>query len=211
MFLIQERKQPHEGAAMPRIDPLTPPYEPDVAEQLERMMPPGVPPIALFRTFANNLAMTRAMGGWGTYELSRNLSLTMRDREIVIDRTCARTGCEYEWGVHIAFFAERVGLSTDQVTSVTHGDASDPCWTDERDRLLVLAADALHDRADIDDGLFARLSAEFTDAELLDLFMLCGWYHAISYVANATRVELEDGAPRFADVTPVANPALVIR
>jgi hypothetical protein len=29
--------------------------------------------------------------------------------------------------------------------------------------------------------------------------MLAGWYHAISYAANAARVPLEDGAPRFAD------------
>ena len=28
------------------------------------MMPPGVPPIALFRTFAKNLSMTKAMQGW---------------------------------------------------------------------------------------------------------------------------------------------------
>jgi alkylhydroperoxidase family enzyme len=183
-----------------RIEPLTPPYEPEVAEQLERMMPPGVAPIALFRTFVRNLTMTKAMSAWGAYELSRNLSLSMRDREIVIDRTCARTGCEYEWGVHVAFFADRVGLTAGQITSLTHGTADDPCWSAERDRLLLLAADALHDDADIDDHLFARLSAEFDEAEILDLLMLCGWYHAISYAANAARVEPEDGAPRFADV-----------
>ena len=34
---------------------------------------------------------------------------------------------------------------------------------------------------------------------VLDLLMLAGWYHAISYAANAARVELEDGAPRFHD------------
>ena len=77
-------------------------------------MPPGVPPIALFRTFARNLPMTEAMPGWGSYELGRDLSLSMRDREIVIDRTCARCGCEYEWGVHVAFFAERAGLTADR-------------------------------------------------------------------------------------------------
>lgn len=185
---------------MSRIDPVPTPYEPDVAAQLERMMPPGVPPIGLFRTFANNLVMTRAMNGWGSYELSRELSLSMRDREIVIDRTCARAGCEYEWGVHVVFFAERVGLDDEQVTSLTHGDANDPCWTDERDQLLVSAADSLHEHADIDDELYERLAAEFSDAELLDLFMLCGWYHAISFTANAARVEPEDGAPRFVDV-----------
>ena len=43
--------------------------------------------------------MTAAMSGSGGYELSKRLSLPLRDREIVIGRTCARCGCEYEWGV----------------------------------------------------------------------------------------------------------------
>jgi alkylhydroperoxidase family enzyme len=185
---------------MARIEPVSPPYSPEVAERLAAMMPPGVPPILLFRTFAHNLPMAGAMGAWGGYELSKRLSLSMRDREILIDRTCARCGCEYEWGVHVAFFAERVGLSAAQVTSLTHGSAADPCWTDERDQLLIEAADSLHDSARIGDGLWARLAATFTDAQLLDLTMLCGWYHAISFTANGARVRLEEGTPRFADV-----------
>ena len=77
---------------MPRIQPLAPPFEPDVDGQLARMMPPDTPPIALFRIFAKNMPMTRAMHGWGSYELGPGLSLSLRDREIVIDRTYARTG-----------------------------------------------------------------------------------------------------------------------
>lgn len=184
----------------PRIAPLEPPYEPAVGDQLATMMPPGVPPIALFRTMARNLTMTQRMGGWGGYELSRDLSLTMRDREIVIDRTCARCGCEYEWGVHVVFFAERVGFTAEQVRSLTHGTADDPCWSDDRDRLLIAASDALHDGADIDDELWSRLSVVFDEKQLLDLCMLAGWYHAISYTANAARVPNEPGSLRFADI-----------
>ena len=184
---------------MSRIDPAEPPYDNDVASRLEAMMPPGVPPIGLFRTFVRNLPMSTAMGGWGGYELSRRLSLTMRDREIVIDRTCARCRCEYEWGVHIAFFAERVGLGYAQIASITHGAAGDECWTDERDRLLIEATDALHHGADLDDDLWRRLHAHLSDQQMLDLLMLAGWYHAISYAANGARVDLEPGAPRFAD------------
>src|SRR5688500_9352212 len=131
-----------------RIAPVQAPFTPEVGEQLTKMMPPGVPPIALFRMFARNFAMTKAMHECGSYELSRQLSLSMRDREIVMDRPCARCGCEYEWGVHVAFFAERVGLDTAQVQSLTAGDPSDDCWTDERDRLLIEAADSLHESAD---------------------------------------------------------------
>jgi len=185
---------------MPRIDPVAPPYAADVGRRLEQMMPPGVPPILLFRTLVRNLPMAEAMGTWGGYELSRKLSLSMRDREIVIDRTTARCGCEYEWGVHVAFFAERVGLTAPQLTSLTHGDATDACWTDERDRLLIEAVDALHGTARIDDALWGRLAGRFADDELLDLLLLVGWYHAISFAANGVALDLEEGAPRFDDV-----------
>jgi len=33
----------------------------------------------------------------------------------------------------------------------------------------------------------------------IDVCMLAGWYHAISYAANASRVPFENGAPRFDD------------
>lgn len=186
---------------MPRIEPLCPPYSRDAAAALDAMMPAGVEPIGLFRTFARNLPMAEAMRSWGGYELSRSLSLTLRDREIVIDRVCARCRCEYEWGVHVAFFGERAKLTEAQIASLTEGDASDDCWTVDRDRLLIEAVDQLHDKATIDDLVWARLTAEFTDSECLDLLLLAGWYHAISYAANAAGVDLEPGAPRFADVS----------
>jgi alkylhydroperoxidase family enzyme len=185
---------------VPRISPVQPPYEQSVGDRLSAMMPAGVPPILLFRTFVKNLPMAEAMAGWGGYELSKRLSLSMRDREIALDRTCARCGCEYEWGVHVAFFAARVGLTDGQIASLTHGESSDPCWSSARDRVLIDVADALHDKARIDDGLWKRLSDEMTEAEILDLLMLCGWYHAISFVANGVQLDTEPDAPRFEDV-----------
>jgi alkylhydroperoxidase family enzyme len=192
--------QKRQEVVVTRIQPVRPPYSPDVAERLAAMMPPGVPPIVLFRTFVRNLPMTEAMSGWGGYELSARLSLTLRDREILIDRTCARCGCEYEWGVHVLFFADRAGLSGPQLTSLTHGRPADECWTSERDRLLIESADALHDSAVIGDDLWLRLARVFREEQLLDLLMLCGWYHAVGFTANGAQVRCEDGAPRFADV-----------
>jgi alkylhydroperoxidase family enzyme len=203
MPTVSEFKTP-EVSVPSRISPVQPPYEGDVGGQLEAMMPRGVPPILLFRTFVKNLAMAKAMGSWGSYELSKRLSLSLRDREIVIDRTCARCRCEYEWGVHVAFFADRVGLTAEQVSSLTHGESSDPCWVNQRDQVLIDVADALHDGSRILDGLWERLSGELTEAEILDLLMLCGWYHAISFAANGIELSLEDGAPRFEDVLAIS-------
>lgn len=192
---------------MPNVEPLGPPYNDQTTELLNKMTPTGVAPLQLFRTFVHNLPMTEALTGFGGYALSNELSLSLRDREIAINRTCVRCQCEYEWGVHVAFFAEKAGLTADQITSLTHGEPTDPCWLNDRDRLLIAAVDALHDHADftgarVAASLDTQLRSRFTVAELLDLTMLCGWYHAISFTANALQVDLESGSPRFADYVP---------
>ena len=161
------------------------------------MMPPGVPPIALFRTFARNSSMAAAMQPWGRHQLGRSFAVGLREREIVIDRTCARCGCEYEWGVHVAFFAARAGLDSAQVTSLTHGGPADTCWTEGSERLLIRLVDELHDSSDVSEALWQELRGQYDEAQLLDLLLLCGWYHAISFTARAARVPLEDGAPTF--------------
>ena len=45
------------------------------------------------------------------------------------------------------------------------------------------------------------LCAHFDDQQIVDLTLLCGWYHAISFTARAARVPLEPDAPTFASVT----------
>ena len=165
-------------------------------------LPEMGPPINLFKLFARNLPMAQAMTGWGRYELSRNLSLSMRQRELVIDRVTARCGAEYEWSVHVAFFAERVGLTREQVASITHGAPSDPCWEPD-EATLLRAVDDLHDTHDVSDETWTALG--LTDEQRLDLLMLAGWYHAISYVARAARVPFEENAPRFRDYVTVPS------
>lgn len=183
----------------PRIQPLEEPFDDETGEVLVKMMPAGVPPIALFRTFARNLPMAMAMRQWGGYELSRQLSLSMRQREIVINRVTALCGCEYEWGVHIAFFADRVKLTREQVVSLTSGVSTDSCWIDPAERALITFVDALHDSAQVSDHQWTALREHLDERQILDVCMLSGWYHAISFTANVARVPLEAGAPRFSD------------
>jgi alkylhydroperoxidase family enzyme len=178
---------------MPRIAPLEPPYDAESADLLARMMPGGVPPIALFRLLARNRPLAEAAHAMGRHQLSRSLTLGVRDREILIDRTTARCGADYEWGVHVAAYAGRAGLTPEQVTSLVSGASTDACWTDERDRALIDAADALHDAADVDGALWARLTTHLDDAQVLDLVVLCGFYHAVSYLARVARLDPEPG------------------
>jgi alkylhydroperoxidase family enzyme len=155
------------------------------------------PPIALFKVFARRPDRARAIHGWGSYYLSRRSALTLRHRELVIDRTTALCGAEYEWGIHIAMFAAKVDLTDAQVRSLTAGGPGDDCWTDPADRAVIAAVDALHARNDLTDDEWAALVTAVGEDGAVDLMLVCGWYHAISYVARAGRLAPEPGTPTF--------------
>jgi alkylhydroperoxidase family enzyme len=176
-----------------RIAPLEPPYSEPVQAALDRIMPKGVPPLALFRTLAvNERVFLRVMAGG----LLDRGSLGLREREIVIDRTCARCGSEYEWGVHVAFFAERVGFTPAQVAATCGAEASAGAFP-ERERLLIRLVDALHDEGRVDDPLWAALRVEWTEEQLIELVALAGFYHLISFVTNALGIPPEPYGARF--------------
>lgn len=191
-------------AAAPRIEPLAPPYSPDLEALLARMTPPDAPSVlALFRVLAHNPELAARSTGWGGYLLGRKASLPLRDREVVIDRVCTRCGAQYEWGVHVAAFGRAAGFSDSQIRAIAGRGAgpaqlpADPDPLTQRDRLLVRMVDELHDSANVSDALWAQLARAWTTPQLVELLLLAGWYHAVSYVCNAAGVPLEDWAARW--------------
>jgi alkylhydroperoxidase family enzyme len=178
---------------MPRITPAAEPYEPAIAAELARIMPPGVPPLVLFRTMAKS---PRVFGRIFAGGLLDKGPLSLRQREIAIDRTTARLGAEYEWGVHIAFFAERVKLTAEQVTSIVHGPADAACWSAE-ERALIAAVDDLVDHRTIRSDTWKGLAELFDEAQILEVIALVGYYHTISFLCNALDLPLESYAARF--------------
>ncbi len=176
-----------------RIVALDPPYSEPVAAALDRIMPKGVPHLTLFRTLAVN---EKVFLGLMASRLLERGSITLREREIVIDRTCARCGSEYEWGVHVSFFAERVGFTEEQVASTCAADPDASAFP-QRERLLLRFVDELHDTSEVSDPLWLELRTEWTDEQLIELVALVGQYHLISFVTNAFRIPHESYAARF--------------
>ena len=173
----------------PRIQPLEPPYDEAAAAAIELLGPP----IQLFRVFARRPELAEGIAGWGRYYLSRRSALSLRHRELVIDRTTARCGADYEWGVHIAVFAGKAELSDVQVQSLAAGSPGDPCWQDSGDRAVLRSVDALHDSHDLADDVWSDLVEAVGEDGALEVTLLSGWYHAISYAVRALRLPLEPG------------------
>ncbi|HEX3910308.1 MAG TPA: carboxymuconolactone decarboxylase family protein [Solirubrobacteraceae bacterium] len=181
----------------PRIAPLQPPYEPETEAMLSKWMPPGseVEPLALFRTLARHEGLFSRMRPLGAGLLGHP-RLDPRERELLILRTCARAGAEYEWGVHAVAYGGAVGLSEEQIAATAHGSPEDSVWA-QGDGLLIAAADALYETDTLPEALWQELAARFSEDRLLELVTVAGWYRLISYLINAVGIELEPWAARF--------------
>ena len=179
---------------MPRIEPLRPPYPEPFANAMKALMR-GADPLVLFTTLAKHeRAWAKFTGG----SLLDRGPLSLRDRELVIDRTTARCGCEYEYGVHIRGFAEQAGIDERQQAALVNGDPDDPAW-DGRESALIATVDALLDRKRLSDLEWAALRAHFSEEQALEIVQLVSFYHGVSLICGALDLPLEDGAPRFPD------------
>jgi alkylhydroperoxidase family enzyme len=184
----------------PRITPVDQPYDTTVAEIFERMMPPGMEPLKLFRTQARNQRVLERMFAGN---LLGKGTLSLRERELVILRTCTRCGSEYEWGVHVALFAQRAELDKAIIAATLAAPAQH--HIDGNDGLLFDAVDQLHDTASIDEETWKKLSEVCADDKILEIIALVGYYHTIAFITNAAQVELETFAPRFADYADASS------
>ena len=178
--------------SMTRIEPLPPPYSNDVEKTLQRLMPPGMEPLRLFRTVAHNPRVLSRMHRGGLLDRG---SISVRQRELAILRTCALCGAEYEWGVHARIFGAQAELDESALRAIAN-DPGSVAWAPD-ERAIIALMDTLHARATIDDALFEELRRHFDEAQILELTMLAGLYHAVSYVVNVAGVENESWAPRW--------------
>lgn len=176
-----------------RIAPAPAPFSADIQAALDKIMPPGQPPLVLFTTLARD---PRLFGKFFSASLLDRGHLSLRQRELVIHRTTALCRSEYEWGVHAAAFAARAGLDAAQLASTVNGGPDDPCWSAE-DRVVLRLCDALHRGCAVDDTLWQTLQAQFSDEAVIELLMLAGFYRTVSYLTNALQLPLEAGATRF--------------
>lgn len=182
---------------MSRIAPAQAPYPPAVQSRLDRIMPPGAEPLLLFRTVARDERLfSRFMDG-GFLDRGH---LTLRQRELAILRVCANCRSEYEWGVHVAFFAERAGFTPDEVAATTQ-PLEDASWAAE-DALVLRLCDALQDSCDLAEDFWSELREALSEMSLLELILVIGKYRQVALLTNALALPPEPGAARFPSSAP---------
>jgi 4-carboxymuconolactone decarboxylase len=167
----------------PRIAPLHPLGE-------------GMLDLNIFRTLAWHEKLADRFQRFGGFLLAKGL-LPAREREVVILRVGWRSGSVYEFGQHTVV-GQGAGLSPDEIARL----ATEPLdgWEDG-DRHLVALADELCATNDVSGETWAALAARWSEAELLELLVVAGFYRLVSGLLNSVGVQLEPGTPGWPAAT----------
>jgi alkylhydroperoxidase family enzyme len=146
------------------------------------------------RTIGQNPELLKAWGGFATYILGPELSITPRERELAILRVGWNHQAAYEWSHHVAI-AQGLGMAGEDILAVQEGPDS-AHWS-ELDSLILQAADDLWGQREISAGTWAGLKQFYSDRQMLDLVFILGQYTMVSMVLNSLKVPLEEGFEGF--------------
>jgi NAD(P)-dependent dehydrogenase (short-subunit alcohol dehydrogenase family)/alkylhydroperoxidase family enzyme len=138
----------------------------------------------LFTTLARHRRLFRGWLRFAGALMPRGV-LPRPDTELVILRVAHNCHCEYEWGHHERL-GQAAGLSAAAVERVKEGPEV-AGWS-ARQVLLLRSADALHLSRDISDELWAALTSEFSEVELIELLLLVGHYEMLATTINTLRI-----------------------
>jgi 4-carboxymuconolactone decarboxylase len=180
----------------PRIAPLAPEGRDARTDELVRSLrfDPEADDMNLFTTLAHHPRLLKRWSAFGGMLLAGG-ALPARDREVLILRTAANTGADYEWGHHLPL-GRLAGLTDEEMAALASFETIERSAGDE---LLVRAADELHTDSVIGDDTWAGLAEVYDEQQLIEVCMVVGQYHLVGFTLNSLRVAREagvDGLPR---------------
>ena len=163
-----------------RIEPLTP-LKPEAQRAMDRLLPPGMRPPALFAGVARNAGLFAYMVDTGiigpTGLLDRRV-LPKALRECAVLRTCFATRNDYEFNLHVQTISDRMGLGPAQIDDVRRPRPDPVLWSEDQ-----LAAIRLVDAAvglEVEDALWEEIRAVLGIAAMVEITQLAGLYVGVA-------------------------------
>lgn len=174
----------------PRIPPLPVDQRDERTTELLHSLrfDPDADDMNLFTTLAHHPRLLKRWSAFGGLLLAGG-TLSPRDREVLILRTAANTGADYEWGHHVPL-GLAAGLTHEEMAALASFTATDRA---PHDGLLVRAADELHTDSVLSDHTWAALADVYDEQQLIEVCMVVGQYHLVGFTLNSLRIQREDG------------------
>lgn len=121
-------------------------------------------------------------------------TLSPRDRELLILRTCWLCQAEYAWSQHL-ITARKTGLIEPEILRIKKGPTADGWST--YDATLLQVVDELNENYFINDATWKALTKQYSAHQIMDLVFTVGQYTLVSMELNSFGVQLEQGTSGF--------------
>ena len=185
----------NERPVQPRIEPidLDVVADDELRTTLEGALTIDGRPLDIFGVLAHHPKLLKRFNLLGGFLLNKGL-LPERERELVILRVGWNAQAVYEFGQHTVI-GRRCGLTDTEIAALTKAVSVHEWRAD--DRALIALADDLAADDCVSDATWAMLAGRWSDAELVELLIVAGFYRLVSGFLNSAGVQLDDGVPGF--------------
>jgi alkylhydroperoxidase family enzyme len=163
----------------------------EIEELLARTALRDGPGLNIFKALAHHPALLKRLNVLGGAFVAEPL-VPAREREIVILRVGWNCRSVYEFGQH-TLMGRAAGLTDEQISALATIRANGE-WSADDEALIGLADELCADDC-VSDRTFEALCRRWSDAELIELVALAGFYRLVSGLLNTFAVQPEDGLP----------------
>jgi 4-carboxymuconolactone decarboxylase len=139
----------------------------------------------ILKSFSHAPAGLERFAGLGEYARYQT-ELPPRVRELAI-LTIAR-GIQYAWTHHVTP-ALKAGVTQEELDSYNAGTI--PPSLSAAERAAIAFAREFANAGQVSDATFAEARAHFSERQVTDLILVCGYFIALGYSVNAFQVDLE--------------------
>ena len=180
---------------MPPVEP--PEVGSELAEVLAKTAIREGEPLNIFRTLGHHPLLLKRFNVLGGAFIAHGL-VPAREREIVILRVGWNCRAVYEFGQH-TLMGRDAGLADAEIAALASTRA-EAAWSADDQALIALADEVCADDC-VSDATFDALRRRWSEAELVELVLLAGFYRMVSGFLNSFGVQAEDGLPGWPSST----------
>jgi len=118
--------------------------------------------------------------------------LSAKIKEMVIIKTSHINGCDYCYA-HNTALGEAAGISHDQVIAMSSDDYMTSDLFDARERAAIEWAEHMtKNTAAARDDVYERVTAQFSEAEIIELTLICSMFNMINRFNDSLKLTIEE-------------------
>ena len=149
---------------------------PRIPYRSPNVLPPGIPPLNLFKMWAHSPSTLPHVISLGTV-VFRDTSLSPYLRELVCLLNAKRLHCEYQWKQHVQI-ARHTSVEEAKIAALAAGNISGDIWSTEEKALLAFT-DEVIGGPEVSDAAFVQARKYYSDQILVEVVTMQVRIHSL--------------------------------